>query len=264
MAHIEGTEYDIFGAEDAPIVVLIHGLGLARASTWGAIIPILAQRFRVVSYDLLGHGASALPKGAVTLSALSHQLFALLDALGVEQAALVGFSLGGMINRRCAMDCPERVTALAILNAPHDRGETQQRLVEARARDTAEGGPEAGIDETLARWFTQNFRADHPEQVNAIRAILLANDAENYAAHRQVLAAGVHELIAPAPPLALPMLVMTCEFDTGSTPEMTHAIARETENAETIIVPHLQHLGLIEKPEAFSEPIADFLNRALK
>ena len=256
-----GTAYDLTGPPEAPVVVLIHGLGLTRETTWGKIAPVLARHYRVLAYDLLGHGGTALPQGAVTLTALSEQLIALMDALGIERAALVGFSLGGMINRRCAMDHPGRVTALGILNAPHDRGEAQQQIVEQRARDTAAGGPAAGIDVTLARWFTESFRSDHPDQVAAVRDIVLANDPANYAAHHQVLAKGVRELIAPKPPITLPMLVITCEHDSGSTPAMSHAIASETPGAETVIVPQLRHLGLIERFELFAQPVQDFLAR---
>jgi pimeloyl-ACP methyl ester carboxylesterase len=258
-----GTAYEMTGPEGAPVIALIHGLGLSRGSTWGAIVPVLAQEFRVLSYDLLGHGESALPGGKVNLTALSEQLIALTDELGIAQAALVGFSLGGMINRRCAMDHPDRVSALAILNSPHERGEDQQRLVEARARDTGAGGPSANLDETLARWFTEDFRRDHSDMVDAVRAVVLANDPGNYAAHRQVLAAGVTELIRPEPPITTPTLVMTCEHDSGSTPAMSWGIAGEMPDANVVIVPDLQHLGLIERPELFSGPVMDFLRRTL-
>lgn len=137
-----GTAYNLDGPADAPVVVLIHGLGLTRESTWAGFIPHLADRFRVLSYDLLGHGQSELPDGDVDLASLSEQLVALMDGLEIGRAALVGFSLGGMINRRCAMDHPDRVTALVVLNSPHDRGAQQQALVEKRADDTAAGGPQ--------------------------------------------------------------------------------------------------------------------------
>lgn len=258
-----GTAYDLTGPEGAPVVVLIHGLGLTRGSTWGGIAPVLAQEFRVLAYDLLGHGESALPEGEVSLTALSEQLIALMDELGIESAALVGFSLGGMINRRCAMDHPDRVSALAILNSPHERGEEQQKLVEARARDTAAGGPAANLDVTLARWFTEGFRSDHKGMVDNVRAVVLANDPGNYAAHRQVLAEGVKELIRPEPPITVPTLVLTCENDSGSTPGMAWGIAGELPGAEVVIVPELQHLGLIERPELFAGPVRDFLRGVL-
>lgn len=259
----DGTFYTISGPEGAPWVVLIHGLGLTGASTWGAIAPALARRFRVLSYELPGHGESALPAAQITLAALGAQLIGLLDELGIARAGLVGFSLGGMINRRCAIDHPGRVGALVVLNSPHDRGPEAQRAVEERARQTAAGGPAASLDETLARWFTEGFRQSHPEVVARIRAVVLANEPANYAAHRRVLAEGVRALIAPNPPITAPTQVMTCAHDSGSTPAMSHAIAREIAGAELQIVPGLQHLGLIEQPHLFARPIEAFLARAL-
>ncbi len=257
------TAYDLNGPPDAPAVVLIHGLGLTRDSTWGGIAPRLSARFRVLTYDLPGHGDSALPTGAVSLRSLSDQLVALLDDLGIENAALVGFSLGGMVNRRCAMDHPDRVSALAVLNSPHERGPEAQDKVEARARDVRASGPAATIDATIERWFTPAFRRNHPDTVAQVRATVLANDPDNYAAHYRVLAQGVRELIRPDPPIRHPAMVMTCENDSGSTPAMTHAIASEITGAETVIVPGLQHLGLIEEPVLFADRIEDFLDRAI-
>ena len=78
-----------------------------------------------------------------------------------------------------------------------------------------------------------------------------------------MLAHGVRELVAPTPPITHPALVLTCENDTGSTPQMTHDIAAEIDGSETLIIPHLQHLGLMEHPAAFTRPILDYLERTL-
>lgn len=254
-----GTAYDLSGPEGAPVVALIHGLGLTRQSTWGAIAPMLSQRFRVLSYDLCGHGQSILPPDGSSLTVLSEQLIALMDELGIGQAALVGFSLGGMINRRCAMDHGGRVSSLVVLNSPHERGPALQQQVEAAARDAGAGGPEATIDAALARWFTQDFRAAHADLVAAIRRVVLANDPDTYALHRRVLAEGVTELIRPQVSIRHPTLVMTSQFDSGSTPAMAQTIADEIDGAEVITVPGLKHLGLIEQPELFTAPIIAFL-----
>ena len=192
---------------------------------------------------------------------LSEQLYSLLNYLNIKTAALVGFSLGGMINRRFALDHPENVSALAILNSPHERGEDAQKLVEQRALDSAAGGPKATIDATLERWFTPEFRQNSPETVKWVKDTVLVNDKDNYAAHRFVLAAGVTELIDPHPPITHPTFVMTCENDTGSTPAMSKKIADEILSSEIQIIPELQHLGLLEKPELFSRPIIKFLKQ---
>jgi (E)-2-((N-methylformamido)methylene)succinate hydrolase len=253
-----GTSYDLTGPPGAPVLVLVHGLGLTRA-TWAAFVPTLAQNHRVLSYDLPGHGDSALPKDMPSLTMLSNHLLALLDELHIARATIIGFSLGGMINRRAAMDHPGRVTALVVLNSPHERTPEAQRLVEDRAAQTDAGGPAATIDSTLARWFTPQFLHDAPDVVGQVRGLVLANDPANYTRHRQVLATGVVELIRPAHRITTPTLVMTCEHDSGSTPAMAHAIALEIRGAETLIVPCLQHLGLIERPDLFIQPILQFL-----
>ena len=133
-----GTCYSLTGPVDAPVIALIHGLGLDH-QTWRDHTPVLAERYRVLNYDLFGHGKSAKAPTTPSLTVFSEQLVGLLDELQIDKAALVGFSLGGMINRRIAIDHPSRASALVILNSPHERDPEQQRLVEERARDTSAG-----------------------------------------------------------------------------------------------------------------------------
>ena len=257
-----GTAYQLTGPDDAPVVVLIHGLGLNR-HTWREHEPAMSEQYRVLNYDLFGHGESASPPKTPSLALFATQLRELLDELDITRCALVGFSLGGMINRRFAMDYPQRVSALVILNSPHERSPEAQKLVEERAVQSAQGGAAATIESTLERWFTAEFRAARPDVIDEIRAWVLSNDPVIYAQCRQVLAKGVIELIRPKPSIAAPTLVMTCENDSGSTPAMSHGIAAEISGAQTLIVPGLQHMGLVEKPSLFVEPVIQFLRMAL-
>ncbi len=256
-----GTAFDLTGPPGAPVLVLVHGLGLTR-STWDDFVPVLSRGYQVLTYDLCGHGQSAAPLAKPSLTVLSEQMVHLMNELAIPRAIIIGFSLGGMINRRFALDHPSRVAALVILNSPHERSPVAQRLVEERAAQTEACGPAANIDTTLERWFTPGFLTGSPETVARVRATVLANDPENYAGHRQVLASGVTELIRPDPPLSAPTLVMTCEHDSGSTPAMSHAIAAEIAGADCVIVPGLQHLGLIEAPDLFTAEILSFLLRS--
>lgn len=254
-----GTAWCAHGDLSAPPVVLVHGLGLT-CDTWEGHLEALSARYRVIRYDLAGHGRSAAPSRKPDLTLYSEQLVELLDHLGIARAAVFGFSLGGMINRRVAMDYPDRVVALGIFNSPHERGAEAQALVEQRAADTAAGGPAATIEQTLARWFTPAFLNTDAETVERVRAWVLANDHQVYAECRQVLANGVIELIRPEPPLSLPTLVITCENDSGSTPGMSAAIGSEIAGSQVHTVPQLQHMGLVEQPALFYEPSLAFLD----
>ena len=257
-----GTAYELSGAKEAPVVILIHGLGLNR-HLWQWHELALSARYRVLNYDLFGHGDSAPPPAAPSLSLFSTQLSDLLDVLEINNGAIVGFSLGGMINRRFALDHPDCARALAILNSPHERSPDAQKLVEERAAQSAEGGPAATLDATIERWFTAEFRAAQPKVTALVRQWVMANDPVSYSQCRQVLANGVVELINPQPPITHTTLVMTAENDSGSTPAMSHAIAAEIPGAQTIIVPRLRHMGLVEEPAQFTEPILQFLDEAL-
>ena len=256
------TAYALAGQPDAPAVALIHGLGINR-HMWDQHIPFLSERYRVLTYDLCGHGESAPPLSAPSLVSFSEQLHQLLQELGIMRCALVGFSLGGMINRRFAMDYASRVSALGVLNSPHERDPVAQKLVEERAAETSVGGPGATLEATIERWFTDAFRRERPDAIAQIREWVLANEGQNYAACRRVLAHGVVELIRPEPPIVAPALVMTCEYDSGSTPSMSYAIGSEIAGARVIIVPRLRHMGLMEEPELFARHVLQFLDDVL-
>ncbi|MCB2128742.1 MAG: alpha/beta fold hydrolase [Rhodobacteraceae bacterium] len=259
----DGTAFALCGPERAPVVVLIHGLGLNRAC-WQWLEPELATGFRVLSYDILGHGGSAPPPPAPELGTLSDQLARLLDRLGLDRAAIVGFSLGGMIARRFAQDHPERVTALGILHSPHRRTDEARAAIAARVDQSRAEGPRATVEAALVRWFTDDFRAANPAMMDLVRGWVLANDPGIYPSIYRILAEGVDEIVAPEPPLTAPALVMTGDEDHGNGPAMTRAIAAEIPGAQALILPGLRHMALAERPEAVNRPLIAFLRRHLE
>ena len=258
-----GTAYELAGPADRPLVVLIHGIGLHRG-IWRDYIPVLADKYRVLAYDFLGHGESIPAPEPLSLTGLAVQLDTLMTELGLEHGVVAGFSMGGMINRRFAMDFPLRTRGLVVLNSPHQRSPEAQELVEQRVRDTAAGGPGATLQAALDRWFTPDYMDSDPDVVAEVSQWVLANDPGVFTQARMLLATGVLELIRPEPPINCPTLVMTCEHDSGSTPDMAHAIAADIKGAETVIVPGLQHLGMMEQPKLFLDPLLAFLQKYFK
>jgi len=259
----DGTAYRVHGPEDGAVVVLIHGLGLSQ-HVWNDALETFTQRFRTITYDLYGHGQSApVPDELrpLSLSGFATQLEGLLDELNVVAAHIVGFSIGGMINRRFALDHPDRVTSLVIVSSPHNRGADGQEAVEARAAAVRDQGAMATMDAALIRWFTPGHLDRHPEHEELVRSWRRQADSESYTHATWVLANGVRELIAPEPAITCPTLIMTGENDSGSTAAMSRAIAAEIEGSETVIVDRYQHLGLMEDPGAFTTPITSFLER---
>ena len=172
-----GTAYEMQGR--GPAVVLVHGMGLNRAM-WQWLVPALTPRFQVVTYDLLGHDESADPAGRPELRSFSAQMIELLDCCGLVRAAVAGFSLGGMIARRFAIDHPDRLSALAVLHSAHGRGAEQRAAIGRRLDTVRQAGPAATVDAALARWFTDDFRARQPEIMDLVRRWMTANRKEVY------------------------------------------------------------------------------------
>jgi pimeloyl-ACP methyl ester carboxylesterase len=256
----DGTYYEMAGPEGASVVVLIHGLGLNR-DCWQWTIPALSDRYRVLSYDLFGHGKSVAPPNEPGLSLFSGQLAQLLDHCGIAQAAIAGFSLGGMIARRFAQDLPNRAAALIILHSPHRRTEAAQDAIVKRVEQARNEGPQATVEAALERWFTAPFRQANPDMMETVRGWVMANDKAVYHTIYRVLAEGIDEIVDPEPPITCPTLVITGDEDFGNGPEMTHAIAADISGAEALILPGLRHMALAEDPPAVNAPVRAFLDR---
>jgi pimeloyl-ACP methyl ester carboxylesterase len=99
-----------------PVVVLIHGI-TSDSSTWRRVLPYLARRFTVIAPDLIGHGASAKPRGDYSLGALASGVRDLLLALGHDRATFVGHSLGGGIAMQLSYQFPERCERLVLVDS---------------------------------------------------------------------------------------------------------------------------------------------------
>ena len=254
------TAWELHGS--GPAVALIHGFGLERGM-WQWQLPVLAPHFSVLTYDLLGHGGSAPPEGTPDLAMFSGQLLRLMDRCGIARAAVVGFSLGGMIARRFALDHPDRLSALAILHSAHDRTPAEREAVRERVRHTRRYGPSANVDSALERWFTPAFRAGAPERIALIRRWITRNDPAVFSRIYEVLAEGDAGIVRGLERIACPTLVMTGEDDPGNTPAMSRAMAGVIPGARLVVLPGVRHMALAESPAAVNAPLSSFLREAL-
>ncbi len=255
-----GTAYEVSGR--GPPVVLVHGLGMNR-SMWRWPEPALARLFRIVRYDLLGHGDSDKPRGAYAMDRMVGQVMELADHLKLERFGLVGFSLGGLIVQAAALAHPDRVAALVILNAAHDRTPAEREAVLKRVEQAARDGPQATIEAAIGRWFTTGFAASHPEVIERVRSWILANDPAVYPQVYRLLATADAPLAQEIRAIGCPTLVMTGAEDAGNSPAMAQRMGSLIPGARTVIVPGLRHMGLAEDPDAFNSEIVRFLAHAL-
>ena len=257
---VDGTGSDL---------VLLHGMGLNR-DMWQWLLPSLTPHFRVIRYDLLGHGTAENPPANCTLLDLVDQLDRLLDGLEVESAAVAGFSLGGTLAQAFAVERPGRTTAIAVLNSAHRRDAGQRAAMLERLEISEQSGPAGTVDAAIERWFTSAFRDRDTEVTDLVRKWMLANDPGNYATLYRVLVEGDEAAMSDGRKLAdaisdiaCPALIATGAEDANSIPAMSEAMANSIPKGQCAVIPELRHMGLAEDPDAFAAVLVPFLKAAL-
>ncbi|WP_437880332.1 alpha/beta fold hydrolase [Pseudomonas sp. LRF_L74] len=243
-------------------VVLIHGVGLNK-EMWGGQIVGLSQRFRVIAYDMLGHGASPRPHPDTGLAGYAEQLNELLDHLQLPSAIVIGFSMGGLVARAFALHYPQRISALVVLNSVFNRSPEQRAGVIARTAQAAEHGPDANAEAALSRWFSREYQAANPAQIDAIRQTLAGNDAQGYLTTYSLFATQDMYRADELPNIQVPTLIATGELDPGSTPEMAKQLANCIPGAKVAVLAEQRHMMPVESPRLVNQVLLDFLDHAV-
>lgn len=237
------------GPRDAPVVVLGPSLG-TTLDLWAPQLPALTGSWRVLRYDLPGHGGSPVKPG-ITMEGLAAEVLALLDRHGLGPVAYAGVSLGGAVGTTLAVNAPDRIGSL-VLCCTSARFGPPGGWHERAALVRREGmGP---VAETAAgRWFTPGFPGAEP-----YLAMLRGTDPEGYAACCEALAG--FDLRGRLDEVRAPALVIAGADDPATPPEHAEILARGIPGAGLVVLPGAAHLAGVERPGAVSDALAGHLN----
>lgn len=254
-----GTSYLATG-QGQP-VVLIHGVGLNK-EMWGGQVVGLATQYRVIAYDMLGHGDSPRPEPGTALLGYADQLRELLDHLGLTQVTVIGFSMGGLVARAFALHYPQYMQGLVVLNSVFNRTPEQRAGVIARTAQAAQHGPDANAEAALSRWFSREYQAANPAQIAAIRQTLASNDPQGYLTTYELFATQDMYRADDLGNIRVPTLIATGELDPGSTPEMAEQLAQRIPGARAAVLAEQRHMMPVESPRLVNQLLLDFLATA--
>jgi 3-oxoadipate enol-lactonase len=241
---------------NGPPVVLLHCLGVDHR-LWGIAAAGLERDFTLWSYDLPGHGATAVPGGAYTIEDLSAQLTALLDRAGLARATFAGISLGGLIAQCFAADHPARVEKLVLIDTTPRYIEELRRMWGVRAQQAREHGVASLTPGLLDIWFTKDFTAKDPLAVRYVREAFARCSGEGYALACEALAAV--DLRERAPRIAAPTLVLCGEQDIPSFQESARWLTANVKGARLAWLGPARHASILEQPDDFRKSFREFL-----
>lgn len=245
--------YEIAGSGQP--VLFIHGLG-SSSRDWEEQIPFFSERFQVITCDLRGHGRSQKPPGPYSMSLFASDVAGLIKALGFDSVHVLGISLGGMVAFQLAVDHPELIKSMVIVNSGpeliirtiKDRWQVFMRFAIVRLLGMRKMG------EVLSkRLFPKEEQAE-------IRKIFVERWAENdQRAYADTMRAIVGwSVSAYLQSINIPILVVTADQD--YTPvSAKEAYVPKLPQAELVVIPDSHHATPVDQPKAFNEVVSSFL-----
>lgn len=246
-------------------LLLLHGF-TGSTATWRALAERLAPGVRSIAVDLIGHGQSDAPEhpARYTMAHCVADLLALLDRLGLDQAAVLGYSMGGRVALQLAAAAPERVDALLLESASPGLASPAERAARAAADDAlADTIEHDGLEAFVAYWQQLPLWASQaalPAPVRAqLRAQRLHNHPRGLANSLRGMGAGRQtSLWQQLSMLEMPALLLAGALDTKYA-----AIARQMADAmpraNLVIVPAAGHAIHLEQPGVFIDHVIRFL-----
>jgi len=264
-AKVNGIEVHYRETGEGFPVVLVHGY-TGNSRNWALTAPPLAERFRVISLDLRGHGLSAKPSGEddYALETMASDVYELLNSLGISECALVGHSMGGMVSQLLILEHPEVVRALVLVDTAgevpkgllyDERRKQRQRLVELARTD----GLEAVFEEQLKVTPIPDAIKANPQYIDVWRQQFLMTSREAYIACANGMSSRL-SLLGDLSAVAVPTLIVCGEHDEPFL-EPSRDMHKAIPASEMIIIAGAGHGPQMETPGEFNRVLMGFLSR---
>ena len=245
--------YRVDGPADKPAVLFANSLG-SDLRIWDGVAARLAPRFRVIRYDLRGHGLSEAPAPPYSAADLASDVAGLLDALEIRDAIICGVSVGGLIAQAVALNHAERVRGLVLSDTGARIGSTeawQQRIDKVSA-----DGVDSLVTMTMERWFAAGFREHSAADVRGYSLMLRQTSADGYVGTCAALRdADFRQAVAR---INKPTLILCGAEDIATPPELGRELAGLIPGAQFSLIENAAHLPCVEQPDAVAERMMKF------
>jgi 3-oxoadipate enol-lactonase len=248
---------DPVGPDRAPLVVLGPSLGTSTI-LWEQVVPLLAQRYRVVAWDLPGHGASAPAREPFTVADLADAVAERIADLGAGRVYYAGVSLGGATGLELLLRHPDMVDRAAIIASGAQVGEPSgwhERAAQVRAQSTS-----SIIIASAQRWFAPGSIEGQPELSGRLLHALQDADDESYALCCEALAAyDVRDRLAE---IGTPLVALWGEHDAVAPEAKSVEVADGVRDGRSARLDDVAHLPPAEQPTETARALLDFFDAA--
>lgn len=255
-ATIHGTKIHYESQGEGPPIVFVHGLG-GTSNVWHPQRATLSRYFRVITYDLSGSGRSDKSPHSFSIDGWADELAGLIEHLQLDQAVVVGHSMGTVIVQKFAAKYARLTRAIALAGALVELGPPGKEAFTKRAEAVEREGMAAAADQVLGGALSPGTRERNLALTGMVREMLLSNEPNCYAGHCRALINGSAK--ADQEKISCPTLLLVGDQDPVTPLALQRQIAAAIKNSRIRIIPNTAHLTMLETPEAFNAALLEFL-----
>ena len=247
---------ELSGEKQAPVVVLSHSLACSMVM-WRPQLDLLESHFKVLRFDTRGHGGSDAPAGSYTLEQLVDDAIGILNELDFDRVYWVGLSMGGMIGQGLALSYPDRIERLVLADTAAIIPDEAQPVWQERLDSGHDMGMQAVAESTLERWFTPNYLAKNPPEIDQIRRQILDTPVAGYIGCSEAIRR--LNYLNRLPAIEIPTLIMVGADDPGTPVAASEAMHAQIKDSKLVVIPDAAHLSNIEQTQIFNDSLITFL-----
>ena len=257
------VSYTDEGPDNAPVIILIHGFPLNK-SMWNKQVEVLIETYRVIAYDVRGHGNSTSGTDDFTIELFVTDLIRLMDALKIEKAMLCGLSMGGYIALSAVENFPKRFGALilcdtnCIADTPEAKG---KRMISIES--IQKNGLEQYANESLANLFAPESFVTNKEKIALVKEMIRGTSVQSLS-NTLIALSKRKETCAGLVTIHIPVLIVVGKEDKITPPEAALLMQKKIKGSKLNIIEHAGHLSNIENSYEFNSQLRKFISSVYK
>jgi 3-oxoadipate enol-lactonase len=253
------VSYSDVGPDHAPVVLFIHGFPFTR-KIWEMQVEALRANYRVISYDIRGHGQTTAGSKPFSIETFTDDLLGLMDVLKLNQVNACGISMGGYILLQAQIRFPERFKTLVLASTQcrHDLPEEKKSRAKA-IKNIEQLGTHAYADSLVKKLFSPRSFTARKEEVRTIHEIIRNTSAKTLCNTLRALAER-QDTCDNLRNITIPALILAGEEDTIINPEASWFLHQAIPQSVIQIVSSSAHLSNLENTHEFNTHLKTFLD----
>ena len=257
------VNYTDVGSEEAPVIIFIHGFPL-NMSVWNKQVELLAGNFRVITYDIRGHGDSDTGNESFSIDLFVNDLISFMDVLRIKKASLCGLSMGGYIALNTIEHYPDRIEALVLCDTTCRKDSPEAK---DKRKKTIESIIKNGVvnfaGESMITLFAPDSFTTKTDEIASVKKMII-NTSEVSLCSTLLALASRNETCSILTNIKVPVLILVGAEDAITPPDFAQFMYENIKDSILQIIDHAGHLSNLENPEDFNHHIKKFFELVYK